>query len=150
MKKTDAILIPVIALILVMIVGCDLAGEPSLPELDDGEAEGSDPGDQVLPSQNKVMLMATWTRLELIVDGQVQPFAPATLILQEDTFIGTGACTTSGMLSAEEETFTLVMTESNCPNTILPFELTYIYQIEDNGMTLITETANVVEIFRRE
>jgi hypothetical protein len=161
MTRKAAVAIVWIALVPALLSGCNFGQDPIIheqnvaeeaadAELDTGDQPINEPpGDQVPPSQNKVLLMATWTRVDLIVDGEPCLFEPATLVLQEGTFVGTGACTTHGTLSAEEETFTMVMTESNCPQAILPLTITYNYQIADDGMTLITQTGNVVEIFSK-
>jgi hypothetical protein len=173
MNPKSILFIACMILVLVGLASCTSIGKPVIPELDMGEEPdiperdteeepliiepdgGEEPinqpaGEGAQPSQSKVMLTATWTRVELIVDGVPQSEQPATLTLQENSFVSSGACITTGDLSIEEETYTMVMTQSNCPGVVLPLTLTYAYRFEDDGQTLITETGNVIEIYRKQ
>ncbi len=95
--------------------------------------------------------IGTWLRQGTYINGALEHTTPATMVLNRDSFYSTGTCSTSGSLTFKDENMTMKMTQSSCPGgLILPFTVTFTYQISDEGKKMTLQAGNVMEKYQRK
>ena len=96
--------------------------------------------------------MGTWIRQATYVDGAVVSTTPATLVLKKASYTSTSKdCANSGDLrvTPADKTMTMNMTKNSCPGLQVPFLISNLYTITDNGKTMTIEVANMKEIYKK-
>ena len=135
---------------LITLTGCNLPGggteaDLSVVPMEDIIAE------PVLEGGGYV---GTWLRQGTYLDGALLHQTPATLTMEKDSFVSTGMCTSSGTVSADGNTVTMVMNRSDCPGGVqLPFTVTHQYGVmkdENSDTIMVIVVDNIMEIYKKK
>lgn len=134
------------ALPLFILSACAPASAPENPSTARNESSMTEES----PSEGNIY--GTWTRTATYADGELLNTVPATLFINEDgSYQSSSAdCATSSTQLVTDNSIAVSMTQSSCPGNIaLPYNLTYTFEIAEDGQSMVMMTANVKEDYIR-
>ena len=98
----------------------------------------------------------TWSRTGTYVNGTIVSTAPATLVLNKNSYTSTNECEVTGTLYVEGDQMTMTVETNSCPGEDLISEITQTYtlKIANEGkevMTFTTQSSdqNIMETYVR-